>query len=80
MVFTKNSRGNLETRFKKGHVSQLKGKRFKISWESDCKPFKRLCMEQASILKREENLGVRLLRPTADEIPEVEKCNDKSVG
>ena len=61
-------------------MSPLKGKRFKISWESDCKPFKRLCMEQASILKREENLGVRLLRPTADEIPEVEKCNDKSVG
>ena len=80
MVFKKKSRGDLKTRFKRGRVVPMKGKTFKICWEAECQPFKRLFKEETEILQQEDDLQIRLLRPKANKITEVEKCDSKSVG
>ena len=80
MVFKKKSRGDLKTRFKRGRVDPMKGKTFKICWEAECQPFKRLFKEETEILQQEDNRQIRLLRPKANKITEVEKCDSKSVG
>ena len=58
----------------------MKGKTFKICWENECQPFKRLFKEETQILQKEDDLQIRLLRPKENKIPEVEKCDSKSVG
>ena len=80
MVFNKKSRGDLKTRFKTGRVDPMNGKTLKICWKIECQPFKSLFKEETQILQQEDDLQIRLLRPKANNITEVEKCDSKSVG
>ena len=75
MVFKKKSRGDLKTRIKRGRVDPMKRKPFKICWEIECQPFKRLFKKQTQILQQEDDLQIRLLRPKANKITEVERCD-----
>ena len=80
MVFTKKSRGDLKARFKRGHADPMNCKTFKICWENEFQRFKRLFKEETQILQQDDDLQIRLLRPKENKIPEVEKCDSKSVG
>ena len=61
-------------------VLTQKGKTFKICWEAECQPFKRLFKEETEILQQEDDLQIRLLRPKENKITEVEICDSKSIG
>ena len=77
MVFTKKSRGDLKTRFKRGHVDPMKGKTFKIFGKMSISLLNGFSRRKPKLFHPNSST---LLWPNENKIPEVEKCDSKSVG